>query len=134
MALIWLSFFQRSLTVTEISDKIEISMVSLSCEATLLNIQLALSCMHAHRFICIPRKVCMCVFKKCNEMPRCPSLNSVPAVMCILASHLISLGRSFLICTLRIIKPLLLTSKNTFWGSLKSTKHCVRYYLLSLRF
>ena len=88
-------------------------MVSLSCEATLLNIQLVLSCMHAHRFICMPRKVCVCVFKKCSEMPRCSSLNSVPAVMCILANHLISLGPSFLICTLRIIKPLLLISKNT---------------------
>lgn len=87
-------------------------MFSLSCEATLFNIQLALSCMHAHRFICMLEK-CVCVFRKCNETPRCSSLNSVPAVMCILANHLISLGPSFLIGTLRIVKPLLLTSKNT---------------------
>ena len=35
-------------------------MVSLSCEATLFNIQLSLSCMHAHRFICM-LEVCVCV-------------------------------------------------------------------------
>lgn len=37
-------------------------MFSLSCEATLFNIQLALSCMHAHRFICMLEKcVCVCL-------------------------------------------------------------------------
>ena len=71
-------------------------MVSLLYEATLLNMQLASSFTHAHIFICVPGKMCVCV-NKCNEMPRCSSLNFMPAVMCILANHLISLIFSFFV-------------------------------------